>query len=117
MKSLTLGFTFTLITLSVIAQTSIVGKWKTIDENTGEEKSIVEITKRNGKIYGKVIKVFSSPGEDPDPACDKCSTDDPRFNKKVVGMVIIQDMLKDEEEFSGGTILDPKIGQVYRCRI
>ena len=117
MKSLTLGSIISFITLLAGAQTSILGQWKTIDDNTGKDRSVVEITEQNGKFYGKVIRIFSWAGEDPDPVCDKCSTDDSRFNKKVVGMVIIQEMLKDEEEFSGGTILDPKIGKVYRCRI
>ena len=117
MKSLTLGSIISFTTLLGGAQTSILGQWKTIDDNTGKDRSVVEITEQNGKFYGKVIRIFSWAGEDPDPVCDKCSPDDSRFNKKVVGMVIIQEMLKDEEEFSGGTILDPKIGKVYRCRI
>ena len=33
---------------------TIFGKWKTIDDETGKEKSIVEIFEKQGKIYGKI---------------------------------------------------------------
>lgn len=96
---------------------SITGKWKTIDDNSGEAKSIVEIFEKDGKYYGKIVKIFLEPNEDPDPVCDKCEKDDPRYNKKIIGMEIIKGLEKDQEEFSGGNILDPENGKVYRCRL
>jgi Uncharacterized protein conserved in bacteria (DUF2147) len=72
----------------------VVGKWKTIDDETNEPKSIVELFEREGKIYGKIIKLFRKPGEDPDPICDECSEDDIRFKKKIIGMEILRDMMK-----------------------
>jgi uncharacterized protein (DUF2147 family) len=101
--------------LSTFGQTSVTGKWKTVDETTGEEKSIIEIFERNGKLYGKIVKIFT--GEDPDPKCDKCPEDDPRYNKKIIGMEIIQDMEKGEKEYSEGSILDPQDGKIYRCKL
>ncbi|MGB4971340.1 MAG: DUF2147 domain-containing protein, partial [Cyclobacteriaceae bacterium] len=92
----------------------IMGKWKTIDDETNEAKSVVEIVERNGKAYGKIIELFRTPNEDPDPLCSECPEDDKRYNKKVLGMEIILDMTADEEGYSGGTILDPKVGKVYR---
>ncbi len=99
------------------AQSSIVGKWKSVDDNTGDPRSIVEIIEREGKIYGKIIKLFPKPEEDPDPICDKCSPEDARFNKKIIGMEIIKEMAKDDDEYSGGSILDPEVGKVYRCKV
>lgn len=96
---------------------SIVGKWNTIDDNSGKERSIVEIFERDGKVYGKVTKIFTAPGEDPDPVCDECEKDDPRYNKKVIGMEIIQDMEKSGDEYTDGQILDPENGKVYNCRL
>ena len=95
-------------------QTSVLGKWKTVDES-GEEKSIVEIFERNDKVYGKIVKIFTT--EDPDPVCEQCPEDDPRFGKKIVGMEIIKDLKKGEDEYSQGSILDPQDGKIYRCRI
>lgn len=96
---------------------SIIGKWKTIDDETLEAKSIVEIFAHNGKVYGKIIKLFRGPDEDQDPVCSECPEDDPRYNKKVLGMEIIKEMVRDEQAYGGGTILDPKVGKIYRCRL
>ena len=53
---------FLLLFLAVTASAQvdkIVGKWKTIDDKDGSEKSIVNIYKAsNGNYYGKVEKLF-----------------------------------------------------------
>ncbi len=103
--------------LSFAQQDPIIGKWKTIDDETNQPKSIVEIYMRNGKFYGRVDSLFRKPGEDPNPKCDKCPDDDPRKDKLVLGMEIIKDMVKDGNEYTGGTILDPKKGKIYRCKL
>ncbi|MEQ8424100.1 MAG: DUF2147 domain-containing protein, partial [Cyclobacteriaceae bacterium] len=104
------------VTQPVSAQ-SILGKWKTIDDETNQPKSVVEITEKDGKIVGKIIQLFRGPDEDPDTVFTECPSDDSRFNQKVLGMEIIQNMSPDDDEFSGGTILDPKVGKIYRCRL
>ena len=105
--------------LLLIAITSngqdIFGKWKTIDDETGKPKSIVEITEKDGKAYGQILKLFREPGEDPDPICDECT--DHRKDKKVIGMTIVIDMVKDGNEWEDGEILDPKNGKVYDCKM
>ena len=96
----------------------ITGKWKTIDDETGQPKSIVEIyQKDDGKYYGKIIKLFRKEGEDPDPVCDKCDEDDSRYNQKILGMEIITALEKDGNEYEDGEILDPKKGKVYDCKL
>jgi len=99
------------------AQVSILGKWKTIDDNTGEPRSIVEIQELEGKLFGKVVKIFPRPNLEPDPICKKCSPDDPRFNKKIIGMEVIRNLAKSGAEYDGGDILDPENGRVYRSKI
>ena len=97
------------------AQPSVIGKWKTVDEQTGEEKSIIEIFERQGKVYGKIVKIFTN--VDPDPICEECPEDDPRYRKKIIGMEIIKDMQREGDEWSQGNILDPQDGKIYRCRL
>lgn len=96
---------------------SIVGKWKTIDDQTGKPRSVVEIFERNGKYFGQIVKLFREPGEDPDPICDECSGK--RKNQKVIGMEIITDMEYDagDNEYNSGEILDPENGSVYDCKL
>ena len=93
----------------------IFGKWKTIDDETGKPKSIVEITEKDGKAYGKILKLFRGPDEDPDPICDECT--DHRKDQKVIGMTIVTEMEKDGDEWEDGEILDPKNGKVYDCKM
>ncbi len=97
--------------------TSIVGKWKTIDDKTGEPKSIVEIFEKNGKYFGQIQELFIKEGDNPNPTCDKCPDNDPRKNQSTKGMVIVQDLAKSDAEYSGGTILDPKEGKIYTCKM
>jgi uncharacterized protein (DUF2147 family) len=107
---------FIVVASSAVAQKTVAGKWKTIDDNTGEAKSIIEIFERGGKMYGKVVQILD-PTAKPDPICDKCPEDDPRFKKKIIGMEIIQGLVKDGDEYSEGTILDPEPGKIYRCKL
>lgn len=95
----------------------VIGKWNTIDDETGRKKSVVEIYKKGDKLYGKIIKLFRLPDEDPDPVCDECDKDDPRYNKKIVGMVILEGLEWDDDEWDDGKILDPKNGKVYSCKL
>ncbi len=105
-----------MVTLNLSAQ-SVLGKWKTIDDVSGEIKSVVELFERNGKIFGKVIQTFPKPGADPDPVCTKCDSDDDRYRKKIIGMEILRDLIKSGNEYKEGNILDPENGKVYRCKV
>ncbi|MDH5379607.1 MAG: DUF2147 domain-containing protein [Cyclobacteriaceae bacterium] len=118
--NLTLLALFILLTSGNVAfsqNKGVFGKWVTIDDETNEKKSVVEIYERNGKVYGKIIKLYRKPGEDPDPVCDDCDDDDPRYMKKIIGMEIMTDMEKDGDEYSDGEILKPDEGKVYDCTI
>lgn len=109
---------FVLICCSVCGQAqTIVGKWKTIDDETGKPKSIVEIVERNGKFHGKVTRLFRGPNEEQDPVCNECPTSDDRYKKKIIGMEILRNLVKDDDEYSGGTIIDPNNGKIYRCKV
>jgi len=100
------------LSITMISQ-SVVGKWRTIDDETGKPKSIVEIYKKDGKVYGKILELIN-PSE-PDPICDKCEDD--RKDQKITGMEIIRDLEQDGDDWEDGTILDPKKGEVYDCKI
>ncbi|MBL7864918.1 MAG: DUF2147 domain-containing protein [Cyclobacteriaceae bacterium] len=110
-------FLFLLLSLAAAGQTDVVGRWKTIDDNSGEARSVVEIHEMNGSIYGRIVKIFPRPNLEPDPVCDKCHPEDPRYNKKIIGMEIIRNLKKSGSEYSGGDILDPENGRVYRSKI
>jgi hypothetical protein len=92
MRNVLTGLLILLASAPLMAQGTITGKWKTIDDNTGEARSIVEILEQEGKVFGRVVKIFPRPNVEPDPVCKKCSPDDPRFNKKIIGMEVIRNL-------------------------
>lgn len=90
---------------------SVIGKWKTIDDETGKAKSTVEIYERSGKIYGKIVEIVDA--EKRKSICTACTGEEK--NKPVMGLVIIKGLKKDGKEYNDGKILDPTTGKVYKC--
>ncbi|MEN9304151.1 MAG: hypothetical protein RL264_2580 [Bacteroidota bacterium] len=92
-----------------------VGQWVTFDDVTGEKRSVVELYKKDGKLYGEVVKIFPRKGEEEFPKCEKCTGS--LHNKPVVGMQIVKGLTWDGEEWEGGTILDPENGKTYTVKM
>ena len=112
-KNILLTITVILTFVFVGNAQSIFGKWKTIDDETGNEKSIVEIYEVDGKAYAKILQLLEKGKED--KLCDECKGD--KKGKPVKGMVIINGLTKDGDEWNDAKILDPKTGKVYKCYI
>ncbi|MEC5395657.1 DUF2147 domain-containing protein [Bergeyella sp. RCAD1439] len=111
MKKILLSFVA--VFFATLSQAQIEGKWKTIDDETGQAKSVVEIFKKSdGRYYGKIVQLMQKPENN---NCVKCTDD--RKNKPLVGLEIIRGLSKKEAEFTGGTITDPKTGKTYKCTI
>lgn len=98
------------------AQPTPVGLWKTIDDETKKEKSLVRITESAGVVSGKIEKLLD-PAKQND-VCDKCS--DERKDQPISGMTIIRNAKaggEDATTWTGGDILDPNNGKVYKLRL
>ncbi|MBG6130782.1 uncharacterized protein (DUF2147 family) [Aquimarina sp. EL_43] len=102
-----------LVSVTASAQQQIVGQWKTIDDTTGEPRSIVEIYKKGNKLFGKILQVLDE--AERNKLCIECKGND--HNKPIEGMVIIKELEKDGNQYEDGTIMDPENGKVYRCKI
>ncbi len=92
---------------------SPVGLWTTIDDSTGKPRGVVRIYQQDGKLFGKLEKSFK-PGAET-RRCTKCT--DERKDNPVIGLVIIRNMVLSGDIYTGGDILDPDNGSVYRCRL
>lgn len=92
---------------------SVFGKWKTIDDETGDPKSIVEIYEQEGQVYGKIVEILNKDRQD--AKCTEC--DGENKDKPILGMVIIEGLEKEDDAYEGGTILDPNKGKEYKCKI
>ncbi len=97
------------------AQNTPVGLWKSIDDETKTEKSLVRITEAGGALTGKIEKLMDPTKQD--AKCDKCS--DARKDQPVLGMTIITGVRagSDKTLWEGGEILDPNNGKTYKVRI
>jgi uncharacterized protein (DUF2147 family) len=104
--------------LSALAQSATpAGLWKTIDDHSKKEKSLVRIVEQNGVYTGRVEKIVD-PDAAKDAVCKDCS--DERKDQPIVGMTIIRNVkasADDKTTFDGGDILDPNNGKVYRVRL
>lgn len=92
---------------------AITGRWTTIDDNTGKPRSVVEITLRNGRAYGRIVELYDRTKLE--KVCDLCPGD--RKGRRILGMEVIRDMVTDGDEWEDGTILDPENGKEYSCKL
>ncbi len=117
-RAAALGLAFAIASGLAAAQAaSPAGLWKTVDDNTKKEKSLVRIVETNGVYTGKVEKVID-PDSPKDAVCKDCT--DERKDQPVVGMTIIRNMKQstgDKAVFEGGDILDPNNGKVYQSKM
>jgi uncharacterized protein (DUF2147 family) len=111
-----LVFIFSLIALPILLSAqSVEGLWRTKDDVTGKDKSIVKIYSSNGKLYGEVVRVITKKKGEV-PKCTECSGK--LKNANIEGMKIIYGLEKDGKEWRGKDgILDPENGKFYKCRI
>ena len=92
----------------------VLGKWKTIDDETGKAKSIIEIYEVNGKVHGKIAELLD--GVSQDEVCENCTGK--RKGKKLIGMEIMYGLEKDgDNKWEDGKIYDPNNGKEYSCEI
>lgn len=109
---LTFIISLLLLATCVSAQT-VLGKWKTFDDKTGDAKSIVQITERDDKIYGKIIELLNPKMKD--MKCKDCPGNDK--DKPVVGIEILKGLTKNGNKYEDGKILDPSSGKIYKCTL
>lgn len=113
MKNFILLMTFALVGNLAISQTC-VGKWTTIDDDSGKKKSIVELYKYKEQLYGKITHLYPREGREENPVCKKCTDD--RKNQPLVGLQIVRNLKWNGTEWSGGTIVDPENGKTYNTK-
>ncbi len=102
-------FTLFLLFFSVqaLAQNAIVGFWTTIDDETKQPKSVVQIYEYNGQYYGRVVDIFKN----------KEAKANIKGSPLIIGLDIIWNLKKEGSKYTGGKILDPQKGKVYGCEI
>ena len=116
MKKLAIAALFVLVQGAAWAQATPAGLWKTIDDETKAEKSLVRVTDNGGVISAKIEKLLDPTKQD--AKCDKCTDD--RKDKPVIGMTIVKNVKQNDGDkglWDGGEILDPNNGKTYKVRM
>jgi uncharacterized protein (DUF2147 family) len=117
MKAAIVAGALALAGLPIWAQNTPVGVWKTIDDETKKEKSLVRISEAGGVFSGKIEKLLD-PDSKPDAKCDKCT--DERKDRPILGLPIIRNVKVNADDatlWDGGEILDPNNGKTYKVRL
>lgn len=102
-----------LLALALPALAGPAGRWRTVDDRTGVTKGVVELREVDGELRGVVVASFRK--DRPNPTCDAC--DGERKGQPVIGMTFLWGLKRDGEGWSGGHILDPENGKVYRAKL
>jgi len=118
----TLASTFVLLAVGCLGVstlyadgTTAVGLWQAVDNKTGKPNSHIRVWEENGKLFGKIEKLFKEPAQDQNPKCVKCEGD--KKDKPILGMTILWDMKKKGERWEDGRIMDPDEGKTYGCKL
>ena len=108
---------FAFVALSSVLATSAFAadlnntQWRTVDDETGKAKALVEFSKSSNGTYTATIKKLLDPKAK--TVCTECSGS--QKNKPIEGLDIVQNLKLDKgNKYTGGTILDPKSGKTYK---
>ncbi len=93
------------------------GLWRTIDDKTGTDRSLVRIVESGGTYTGTVERILTTlPDDDPQHLCRHCSGE--RKDEPIVGMAILWGLRKNgDDEYTGGELLDPHTGNTYSAKM
>lgn len=113
------GLLCTALHASAATSPDLTGVWRSIDDHTGNPKSIIRIDKgSDGKFGGTVLKVLAEPGAKPEVTCHDCPA--PFTGKPIEGMNILWGLKEDQNDpnlYAGGRVLDPLSGNTYSAKI
>ena len=95
--------------LPALAQ-SPIGTWRTIDDETGEPKSLVRIFEVDGELVGEVVRLLPEGRR-----CEGCAA--PYTNSTMEGVRILSGFTQDGSTWKGGRITDPKKNKEYKAKM
>lgn len=104
-----------LLALPTFASAGVDGYWKTIDDETGNVRSIVKISTSGDTATGQIYQLYRQPDESADPKCGPCKG--AKKDKWTSDLVIIEGLKGSGKKWEDGTILDPANGKEYSCYI
>jgi hypothetical protein len=106
-----------LLSFSALAQTTPVGTWHSIDDETGKPSAEIQLMLKGDVMVGIIVKGLMPPKEGDELLCSLCPDD--RKDQSKIGMEIIRGLklTAGTDRWEGGTILDPNKGKIYKLRV
>ena len=89
-----------------LAFSQIEGQWLTEDKS-----GVIEITKVGEHFEGKVVG-----GEKKGDGLDAKNPDPALRSRELMGLVVLKNLKKDGDEFTGGEVYDPNTGNTYKAK-
>jgi uncharacterized protein (DUF2147 family) len=114
MKRMLIAAALVAVSGLVAAQATPVGAWRTVDEKSKKDRTLVRITETGGVLSGKIEKYLDA-SIPQDALCEACT--DARKGQPILGMTILQGVRKNTDKdglWDGGTVLDPENGKTYK---
>ena len=98
------------LAVSGVALADPTGVWRTVDDQTGQAKSLVRITNEGGKYVGRIQQLFGG------NVCDKCEGS--YKGKNLSGVTVLWGVSSEGgNKYGGGTIMDPKNDKRYKVAL
>jgi uncharacterized protein (DUF2147 family) len=94
---------------------SPLGLWKNIDDVSGKPKALIRISDNKGALEGRIEKLYRPADQDQNPKCERC--EGVNKDQPIIGMVFMSGLTKSGDEYTGGQILDPDNGKVYKSKL
>jgi len=96
------------------AKPSPVGTWHTISDVDGKPRGVIEVREEGGQLIG-TARGSLRPEERGEKLCDLCPG--ARKGQPIIGMDILTGLRANGNTWTGGEILDPDTGKVYKAKI
>src|SRR3954452_8303622 len=92
---------------------SAAGLWQKVEK--GKPLGWFLVVDHDGVFEGAFAKLFSEPGDAPNPTCTKCTDD--RKDAPWLGLSFIRDMKRTGLAYENGNVLDPRDGKIYKAKM
>jgi uncharacterized protein (DUF2147 family) len=95
------------------AKPPLTGFWQAYFDD-GNPSGWFYFAEKNGAYEGRLVKMFKKEGETAlVQTCSACTGD--KKNKPMLGLVIVYNLKRHGDKYDGGSILDPRDGNVYNA--